>query len=138
MDRRFLVAVTVMFLLSMGLGILVHEVLLGQDYERLGALFRPKEQMEEFFPVLLLAHALIAAGFVWIYRQGREEKPFLPQGIRYGIAIAVLMTVPVYLVYYAVQPLPGVMVAKQIAFDSLGVIVMGVVVAWLYRAPEQS
>jgi hypothetical protein len=75
----------------------------------------------------------MAIGFVWIYRQGREDKPFLAQGVRYGIAIAVLMTIPIYLIYYAVQPMPGMLVAKQIAFDTIGVILMGIVVAWLNR-----
>jgi hypothetical protein len=41
--------------------------------------------------------------------------------------------VPTYLIYYAVQPMPGEMVAKQVVFDSIGVIVLGLVVAWLYR-----
>ena len=44
--------------------------------------------------------------------------PLLQQGIRYGIAIALLAPVPVYLIYYAVQQLPGMMVVKQIVFDS--------------------
>jgi hypothetical protein len=55
---------------------------------------------------MLLAHVFLAVGFVWVYVKGKENKPFLIQGIRYGAAIAVLTTIPTYLIYYAVQPRP--------------------------------
>ena len=133
MSKKFLISVVVMFIMSMLIGYVVHELLLGQDYAQVQSLFRPKEDAMAYFPHMLLAHVLIAFGFVWIYLKGRENKPFLAQGIRYGIAIAVLMTIPIYLIYYAVQPMPGMLVAKQIVFDTIGVILMGIVVAWLNK-----
>ena len=80
---------------------------------------------------MLMAHVIMAIGFVWVYIKGKEDKPFLMQGIRFGLAIAVLMTIPTYLIYYAVQPMPAAIVCKQMVFDTMGVIFMGVVVAWL-------
>lgn len=56
-------------------------------------------QLVKFFPFMLLAHVFVAVGFVWVYLMGREDKPFLAQGVRYGVAIAVLTTVPTYLIY---------------------------------------
>ena len=32
-----------------------------------------------------------------------------------------------------VQPMPAVLVAKQIVFDSIGVVLLGILVGWLYR-----
>jgi hypothetical protein len=46
--------------------------------------------------------------------------------------------VPTYLIYYAVQPLPGALVVKQIVFDAIGLLVFGIVVAWLYRPKARS
>ena len=43
------------------------------------------------------------------------------------------MTIPTYIIYYAVQPLPGAMVVKQIVFDTVAVVVLGVIVALLNR-----
>jgi hypothetical protein len=75
---------------------------------------------------------LLAGAFVWIYRQGVVEgRPFLGQGLRYGIAVAFLTVIPMYLIYYAVQPLPRRLVAKQIVFDTIVTLILGVVVAWL-------
>ena len=133
MNKKFIISVVVMFVLSMGLGFLLHGVLLNQSYTQLPGLFRTPQDAEGYFPFMLLAHVSIAFGFVWIYQRGKEDKPFLTQGIRFGLAVAVLMTIPMYLIYYAVQPMPSALVYKQIVFDTLGVLLMGVVVAWLNK-----
>lgn len=133
MNKKFFISVVVIFVLSMGLGFLVHGVLLNQAYTQLPGLFRTPQDAEAYFPFMLLAHLLIAFGFVWIYQRGKEGKPFLTQGIRFGLAVAVLMTIPMYLIYYAVQPMPSALVYKQIVFDTLGMLLMGIVVAWLNR-----
>ena len=75
----------------------------------------------------------MAGAFAWIYARGREAKPWMAQGVRYGIAVALLSVVPGYLIYYAVQPLPGAMVLKQITFSGILVIILGIIAAWLYR-----
>jgi multisubunit Na+/H+ antiporter MnhC subunit len=83
---------------------------------------------------MLLAHVLIACGFVWIYRQGHEAgKSFMQQGLRFGAAVSLLATIPGYLIYYVVQPLPQVLVVKQIVFSVVAALIMGLVVAWLHR-----
>ena len=133
MNKKFLISVVAIFVLSMALGFLVHGVLLNQSYTQLPGLFRTPQDAEGYFHVMLRAHVLIAFGFVWIYQRGKEDKPFLAQGIRYGLAVAVLMTIPMYLIYYAVQPMPAPLVYKQIVFDTLGVLLMGIVVAWLNK-----
>ena len=133
MSKRALISVVVIFVLSMAFGYLVHELLLGPEYAALAGLFRPKPEQMSHFPFMLLAHVFIAVGFVWIYLKGKEDKPFLGQGIRFGIAVAVLTTIPTYLIYYAVQAMPGLLVLKQIVFDAVAVVLMGIVVAWLNR-----
>lgn len=135
MGKAFWISVVAMLVLSMAAGFVVHGALLGAEYAQLTTLFRPEKDAQNYFPYMLLAHVFIAFGFVWIYRKGREAgKPWLGQGVRYGVMIAVLMTIPTYLIYYAVQPMPGMMVAKQIVFDAISMVVMGVAVAWLNRA----
>ncbi|MFN8008248.1 MAG: hypothetical protein U0V70_14735 [Terriglobia bacterium] len=133
MNKKFLISMAVIFVLSMTFGFVVHGLLLEQEYMQLSGLFRPPQDQSTHFPFMLLAHLFLAYGFVWIYLQGKEDKAFLPQGICYGIAVAVLTTIPTYLIYYAVQPMPGLVVFKQIVFDTIAVMIMGIVVAWLNR-----
>jgi hypothetical protein len=133
MDARFFIAWVVIFVLWMLGGFLVHGALLNGEYAKLPTLFRSPDGQQQFFPFIVIAHALMAGAFVWIYRQGVAAKPFLGQGLRYGIAVALLTAAPTYLIYYAVQPMPRGLVARQIIGDSIVILVLGVVVAWLHR-----
>lgn len=133
MNKKALLSVVVIFIVSMGLGFFVHGVLLKPNYSQLPNLFRTEQDSANYFPYMLIAHVIMAIGFVWVYLKGKEDKPFLMQGIRFGIAIAVLSTIPTYLIYYAVQPMPAAVVCKQIVFDTLSVIFMGIIVAWLNK-----
>ena len=131
MNMNVAISAVVMAVMSLMLGFVVHGWLLGPDYKALGALFRPEDQQMNFLGFMIAAHVLIGIGFTWIYRMGREAKPFLGQGVRFGLAVAVLTIIPTYLIYYAVQPMPGNVVAKQIIFDTMAMVLMGVVCAWL-------
>jgi hypothetical protein len=53
--------------------------------------------------------------------------------LRFGVAIALLAVVPMYMIYYVVQPMPGDTVIKQIVFDGILTLVLGLVVAFIYR-----
>jgi hypothetical protein len=131
MNAKFAVSAAIIAVMSLLLGYVVHVWLLGPDYKALGALFRPEDQQMSFFGFMIAAHILVGLGFTWIYRMGREAKPFLGQGVRFGLAVAVLAVIPTYLIYYAVQPIPGNVVAKQIVFDTIAVVLMGIVCAWI-------
>lgn len=48
-----------------------------------------------------------------------------------GVALALFSTVPWYLIYYAVEQLPPSLVVKQVAFDGVGMLLLGVLVAFL-------
>ena len=134
MNKKFIISSLVMGFASLMLGFLVHATLLQNDYARLPSLYRPESQQQLYFGYMLLAHLLIGIGLTWIYRRGHEPgKGVLVQGARFGIAIAVVSTIPVFLIYFAVQPVPSDLVAQQIVFDSIGMIVLGVIVAWLNK-----
>ncbi|HEX9302085.1 MAG TPA: hypothetical protein VF959_07025 [Casimicrobiaceae bacterium] len=128
---KFAISTAVLAVMSLLLGFVVHAVLLAPDYHALAGLFRTPEDGQAHFGYMLLAHLLIGLGFTWIYLKGREAKPFLAQGVRFGLAVAVLATIPTYLIYYAVQPMPGILVVKQIVLDTIAMVLMGIVCAWI-------
>jgi hypothetical protein len=133
MNRKFFIAWIVLFVAWMAGSVVVHGVLLGPDYRQLPAMFRDEADGQRYLPVMLFAHLLVSGAFVWIYRKGLEARDWFAQGLRYGVTIALLTIVPTYLIYYAVQPMPGILVAKQIVFDGLLLLALGLVVAFLYR-----
>jgi hypothetical protein len=132
-NKRFFISWLVIFILGMGFDFLIHGMLLKGDYAGLPTLYRSEADGQAYFHWMLIAHVLMSAAFVWIYQRGREDKPFISQGLRFGLAMALLFAVPTFLIYYAVQPLPGMMVAKQCVFDTIRLLGMGVVVAALNK-----
>ena len=133
MNKKFFIAWVVIFIAWMAGDFLVHEALLGNDYRQLARLYRTEAESQQYFPWMLLAHVLSAGAFTWIYTRGKEARPWMGQGVRYGLAVALLGVVPGYLIYYAVQPLPSALVTKQVIFSAILLIVLGIIVAWFYR-----
>ncbi len=138
MDTRFWISGVVSFVLMMAVGFVVHGMLLHDDYLQT-KLFRSPEASQAYFPYMLLAHILMGFAFAWIYRQGISPgESWVSQGIRFGIAVSLLMTIPMYLIYYAVQPMPGMLVAKQIVFDIIAVLITALVVAFINKTRVQA
>ncbi len=133
MNKRFFIAWFVVFVAWFIGSYVVHGVLLHDDYAKLPNLFRTESDAQQFFPLMVLAHIIMSGAFVWIYSRGVEAAPWLPQGIRFGIAVVLLTTVPTYLIYYVVQPMPVATVTKQIVFDGILLVILGVITASLYR-----
>ena len=136
MNKRFLIAWLVLFVAWFLGSFVVHGVLLHNDYMALPNLFRKESDAQNFFPLMILAHVFLSGAFVWIYARGVEAKPWLGQGLRFAVAVIFLTTLPLYLIYFVVQPMPGATVAKQIVCDGILVLILGAIVAFMYRKPR--
>ena len=132
MDKRFWVCGLVMSIAALLLGFIVHGVLLAPDYAALGAMFRSDADSSRYAPWMVLAHVLIGFAMTWIYAQGFSSgRSTSLQGLRFGLAMALFSAVPGYLIYYAVQPLPASLVAKQLLAGVVAMLLLGLLVAWL-------
>ena len=138
MDKRFFAAWLAVFVVWFLGSFVVHGMLLAPAYTKLTPhMFRTPEQSQPFFPIMILAHVLMSGAFVWFYARGAEAKPWAAQGVRFGLAVAVLTTIPMYMIYYVVQPMPGDLVVRQIVFDTILNVVLGGVAAFIYRTKIQ-
>jgi cytochrome b561 len=132
MTRKCIISAVVMFVMAWGLSFVVHGLLLGGDYAGTQGM-RPPADAQTRIHWLILAQAIFGVAFAWVYVQGKEDKPWLAQGVRYGIAIAALTVIPTYLIYHVVTPVPLALALKQIGYDTIRVVLMGVVLAGLNR-----
>jgi hypothetical protein len=132
MGKKCIISAVVMFVMAWALSFVVHNILLGADYMTTAGM-RPPADTHALIPFIVLAHALFGIAMAWIYFQGKEDKPWLMQGVRFGIAVALLTVIPMYLIYYVVTPIVFAVVIKQIIFDGIRVVLMGVVLAWINR-----
>jgi hypothetical protein len=127
--KKFLLSWLVVFVLAMGTDFLIHALALHPDYAALPNLMRTEADSQKYFHWMLIAHALMSGAFVWIYEQGRTSRPWFTQGLRFGLAMACLFAIPTFLIYYAVQPTPGMLVVKQCVLDTVRLLILGVVAA---------
>ena len=130
---NFFGAVAAVFVLGNAFGFAVHHKWLGPDYHRVAQLWRPETQMDSYMPFMWLATLLFSWAFVWVYAQGWEQKPWMQQGFRFAVLVWLLTCVPTFLTYYAIQPLPGQLVWKQIWGEFFTTLFLGWAVAWLYK-----
>ena len=134
MGARFWISGVVIFIANMIGGFTIHGFLLKADYAALPELMRTDADAQRLFGWMIFANLLMGLGFTWIYRKGRESgKPWLGQGLRFGVALAVSFMVPMYLIYYVVMPWPTAIVVKQIAMESVMALATGVVLAAINR-----
>lgn len=134
MDKRFWICGLVVSIAAMLLDFLIHGQLLQDDYGALVAsgLVRGPAEGPVFVPHMAVAHLLIGYGLTWLYRQASPSSgTTLAHGLRFGAAFSIAATIPGYLVYYAVQPWPPMLVAKQIAFSVIAMLLLGVLLAYL-------
>jgi hypothetical protein len=134
MNPKFVIAWAAVFIGWMIGSFVVHGALLHGDYSKLPNLFRTEQDAQKLLPFMILAHLIMAGAFAWIYSRGVEAKPWLAQGIRFGIAVALLTAVPMYLIYYVVQPMPGVLAFKQMLFDSILIVILGAIAGFIFRS----
>ena len=134
---KFLVRWLVVFILADGLGFLIHAVLLRPTYTTLmqtnPGIMRGDTDASGYMLWLQLAYALFAMAVVWMYGKGNTGEGWLGQGFRFGFAVWVISSVYRYLVYYFVQPWPGMVIAKQIGFELAACLLIGIVLAGMSK-----
>ena len=132
MTRKCIISAVVMFVMAWGLSFVVHGLLLGPDYYATQGM-RPPEEAQKIIYWLILAQAIFGVAFAWVYMQGKSDRPWVAQGVRFGIAMACLTVIPTYLIYHVVTPIAFIVAIKQIALDTIRLLLMGVVLAWINR-----
>ena len=137
MSKRFLLSWLAVFVAWMVGSFIVHGLILKPSYAQVPELFRTQDETAEVSHFMLLAHVIMAGAFAWIYQRGVDARPWLPQGLRFGIAIALLAPVPTYMIYYVVQPMPATLVIQQALYDGILVVVLALLVAYINK-PSQN
>lgn len=131
---RLILTMVVIFVLANLLGFFVHAIWLRAEYMSVVSqnpgLFRPEGQ--EKMVAIVLAYMAFAVGSVWVYAHGVQNKPLLIQGVRFGILMWLVLTVPSFFIAYATQPIPALLMSKQVLSELVSKILLGIVTALVY------
>jgi hypothetical protein len=130
---KFLLRTIVVAVAMFALGFIGHQLLLGRAYVAIEPIMRSKADMQAHMPFALMNCLVFSAAFVWIYSQGRSARPWLGQGIRFGVAIWAIASMPLYLTNYVIEPWPGIFVAKILAWEFAAAVILGIIVGALAR-----
>jgi hypothetical protein len=133
--KKMGLTIIVVFLVFTALSFVIHGVLLQPLYQQTPQLLRAEQDAQQHMIFMLLGFLVFSVAFVWIYGRGLEVKPWLGQGLRYGLAMWLIASVSRYLIYFAIQPWSGAVVALQIGLELIMMLLLGITVAALYRKP---
>jgi energy-converting hydrogenase Eha subunit G len=127
--KKTISAVVVGLVVQLGGLFLIHSVLLRRDYLDTAGLWRPLEAQVVRVWAMLLAVLIYVVGAVLIYLRGVEPKPWMGQGIRFGILLALVVVVYSSLSAWVILPIPHMLAVKWIVGESLLSVLFGFSVA---------
>jgi hypothetical protein len=131
-SKKFIGAVVAAFVLITAFGYLPHGYLLAGTYADLPNLMRTADDGMRHMPYIFVGQFITAVALVWIYERGRQDKPWMGQGIRFGIAMAAFGPAAKFLIMWAVQQEPHQLAIHQICGESLALLITSMVVARIY------
>jgi hypothetical protein len=131
--KRTIAAVAAGFAVLAGGRYLIHSVWLAQDYLNNTNLWRPQDQMLKVLWVIYLANFLFALGATLVYARGVESKPWLGQGLRFGVLLALVTGIPQSLIEYTVYSIPSELTIKWIIGEGGLAVLLGVVIAAIIK-----
>src|SRR5579871_4682049 len=126
--KKIVLAVIASFVLLGAGRYLIHSIWLMGSYMEHPNLWRTQEAMLHHLWALYLANFLFALAAVLIYVRGIEAKPWLGQGIRFGILLALVSTVPQSLVEYFTYPIAHILAVQWIIGEGGLAVLMGIVI----------
>jgi hypothetical protein len=124
--------IVVAFLVSQALAIVVHGYLLAGDYKPYeGTLLRTVRAGQPPWQMLFLpvAHLSFILALVWVYAHLRLGGSPVVRGLALGAIGWTMGQVPLWLLWYAQQPWPGVLVAKQLGLELISSVIIGLAIA---------
>lgn len=127
--KKLLLAIVTAYIVLMLTNYLVHGVWLAADYAAIPASHRSPEAIQHRFWAMAIGQFFFAAMFAYIYTRGHESKPWLVQGIRYGIIMTFMTVVPYSLTEYVVYIVPYQLAIKWMIAGAIQLIILGLLVA---------
>ena len=129
---RLLIAVVVGFIFIFASDFLVHGIWLAPDYKATADLWRSDAEMQTRFAWMLTAQFVTALVFVLIWAKGFAGRT-LGAGASFGFLMGLALQTWA-IVFYVVAPLPGVIATKWFLSGLLQAILLGVLVAAIYKS----
>jgi hypothetical protein len=130
---RIVTAAVVAWVVSIGIGFLVNEVLLRDLMLANAAAMRPQEEMVAKLP---LGYAFLLVGFLafaYAYAKGYEGGHGPMEGVRFGVVVALVVIGFGVIWQYIVFPIGGAMAVAGVIDAIVELAIYGAIVGAIYR-----
>jgi hypothetical protein len=131
--KKLLFAAILAYIVLMGTNYLVHSIWLMPDYDAIPLSHRSIAGIMHRFWAMALGQFFFAALFAYIYSCGVERKPWLVQGIRYGFLMTLFTVIPMSLSEYDTYAVPYMLAVKWIIAGGIQMVLLGMIVAGIYK-----
>lgn len=138
MIKKLVIAIVLAYFVLMGTNWLVHGVILMPDYNAIPDSHRNPDDIHHRMWIMAIGQFLFAALFAYIYTRGAEKKPWVSQGLRYGILMAFFTVVPYSLSEYVTYIIPHTLAVKWMIAGTMQLIILGWIVAAIWSQPSGS
>jgi hypothetical protein len=108
---------------------LVNAIFLMGDYQATAHLWRAEGDMKMW--IFYLIYIIVSYFLSMIFAKGYEGNG-VPEGLRFGLYIGVLMAIPMAYGSYAAMPIPYTLALKWFLFGLVEYVVAGIVLAMVY------
>ena len=131
-NKTFWIGLIVVFIVIQALGYVIHEVLMGDTYEKLASIFRPEAEMMDMMWMMMVSGAVMMFMFCYIFTRGYEDKGIM-EGVRFGFLIGLLMAGPMAIDPHVIYPVPADVATIWLISSIASFIVAGAVFAAIYK-----
>lgn len=131
--KKLALAIIATYVILIATSYVVHDIWLMPDYDAIPLSHRNIMGIQHRFWAMLLGQFFFSAMFAYIYTRGRENKPWIEQGIRYAVLVGCLTVVPTALSQYVVYVIPYQLAIKWMIAGGVQMLIAGLVVAWIYK-----
>jgi hypothetical protein len=134
MNKKLWVTFIVVFIVYFILDWLVNGVLLHSTYmaEDVAKIMRPEAEVNSNMWMIVICDLVYTFFFTFIFSKGFENKGWM-EGLRYGLYIGLMVSLPMAYITYAVQPIPYSLALQWFIYGTLQNIIIGIVAALLYK-----
>ena len=136
-NGRIALAGLAVFLLNQVGAVLVHGFLLANDYAPFeGTLLRANGDgtPDWQFIFLPVRHLSFTIGLMWLFRIAREEgAAWVARALKLGVISYLIGPGPMFLIWYAEQPWPGALAAKQLGYELVIALALALVAGAMLR-----
>jgi hypothetical protein len=132
---RVALAGLVVFVLANIGAVIVHGFVLAADYDPYeGTLLRRGTEPAWQFIFLPVVHLSFTIGLIWLFRIARvDDDRWTARALKLGVIAWLIGPAPMFLLWYAEQPWPGTLVAKQLPYEFVIAIVLALTAGAIFR-----